>query len=489
MQKSLIRGALILSIAPFLTQLLSFIALPLITRLYSPEDFGIYSAVVSVAGVIAIFQGLGYQQAVVLPKDNSIAELIYNFCVSTTLTLSFLYLIIVLLVPEFIIANYVSSSFLEYKFFVFFIILFDGLYRCLLSVNIRNENYKIISLSRVSRAFSNKFIILFLAIVFVSSPSNLIIAELLSSLIVCCVLYFGVNKLFFTKNINYNILKDILTRYNQFPKFDLPSNILFRSKQAIVIILLLKFYSAEIVGYFGMALLILTIPTTLIGSAVSEVFYKEAATYKSSKQLKKSTLDLFFTLLSSSVVIFTLIALFSESLIPFFLGNDWSSGSGVIAVLVIVSFSDFLISPFQNIFKILNKQQFIFMHQASSLIMSIFAIWYGAEFDNYIFSFLFYSILNFLIATILLIILFKLIRIKFSLLINILKIFLNLIPVLVIYASYSYFFNNSNIYFDILIIVLSLILNYFLNYKSIPAFRFFLNYLLINPLHNLWQKK
>ena len=177
MQKSLIRGALILSIAPFLTQLLSFIALPLITRLYSPEDFGIYSAVVSVAGVIAIFQGLGYQQAVVLPKDNSIAELIYNFCVSTTLTLSFLYLIIVLLVPEFIIANYVSSSFLEYKFFVFFIILFDGLYRCLLSVNIRNENYKIISLSRVSRAFSNKFIILFLAIVFVSSPSNLIIAD------------------------------------------------------------------------------------------------------------------------------------------------------------------------------------------------------------------------------------------------------------------------------------------------------------------------
>lgn len=489
MKEKIIKGALILSVAPFITQLFSFLILPFITRLYPPEYLGIYTTVVSISGLIAIFQGLGYHQAVILPKDNSIAELIYNFCLSTTFVLSILYLVLVLLVPESIIVNYVSSSVIEYKFSVLFIILFDGLYRCLLSMNIRKGNYKIISLSRVLRAFTNKFTVLFLAIVFISSPSNLIIAEILSSLIVCCTLYFGINKLFFTKNINYNILKDVLIRYKQFPKFDLPSNVLFRSKQAIIIILLLKFYSAEIVGYFGMALLILTIPTTLIGSAVSEVFYKEASTYKSPEKLKKSTLDLFFTLLSTSLVIFTLLALFSKSLIPFFLGNDWASASGVIAVLVIVSFSDFMISPFLNIFKILNKQHFSFMYQATSLILSILAICYGAEFDNYTFSFLFYSIVNFLIATILIIILFKLIRIKFSSLINILKIFLNLIPVLIIYAFYIYVFNNSNIYFDILIIVFSFLLNYLLNYKSIPAFRFFLNYLLINPLYKLWQKK
>jgi lipopolysaccharide exporter len=488
MNVKIIKGALILSLAPLITQLLSFIILPIIARIYAPSDFGIYATVGSAAGVVSVLQGLGYHQAIVLPKSDEMAKAIFNACVTITVFISLAFLLLF-----FIISNSVElipQILLEYRQHLFFLVLFEGFYLCLLAYNLRKENFRVISLSRVLRVFVNKFIILLLGLSVVVSPSNLVYADIFATATVCVVLYLGVKKYGLMRNFDLQVAKSILYKYRQFPKFDLPSNILYRSKDAIIIFLTLNFYGSEVVGYYTMALLILTIPATFIGASTGEVFYKEAAENKSKADLQKLSLDLFFALLSSSLAIFAILALYGETLMLFFLGKDWLGVSVIMTVLVIISFNNFMVSPFMNILKIIDRQEFNLGYQLLSIIFSIVGILIGVKYDNFVLSFLLYSLFNLILGSSMLVFIFRVLEIELrSIVMDIGTIFLNILPTIAIFFIHEKFCENTLTSFYIVIIVLSVLLNYYLNYKTISAFRILINYIVISPIQKLWQKK
>ena len=69
-QGSFARGAIVLSSGSAGAQLLLVLAAPILTRLYTPEDFGllaIYTSLLALAGVIS---SLRYELAIPLPKED-----------------------------------------------------------------------------------------------------------------------------------------------------------------------------------------------------------------------------------------------------------------------------------------------------------------------------------------------------------------------------------------------------------------------------------
>ena len=356
-------------------------------------------------------------------------------------------------------------------------------------MNIRKGSYKLIAISRVLRVITNKSTIICLGLFVFLSPSNLIYADIFASFVVCIVLLFGTRNIFFKHKVNSKLIKKLLIKYRQFPIYNLPSDIVFRIKQAVVVFLFLNLYNEEVVGYYSIALLILTIPSTIIGSAFGEVFYKESAEYQSNEELRKSLLEMLTLMLSTSLIIFLSIALVSDRVIPFLLGNNWSAASNVISVLVIMCFSDFIIGPFLNVFKVLNLQKYSLIYQSTVLIFSILSIWIGTKFDSYIYSFLFYSITNFLIAISILILIFRITKIKFQSLYILIKVFINIIPSLILILFYKNYQINTAVYYDFIIIFISICLNYYLNLKYIPGFKIVSDNLIINPLNKLCKRK
>ena len=49
-------------------QILSILLVPLITRIYSPDDLGIFQIFLSISGILIIFSTFSYQFAIMLPK-------------------------------------------------------------------------------------------------------------------------------------------------------------------------------------------------------------------------------------------------------------------------------------------------------------------------------------------------------------------------------------------------------------------------------------
>ena len=75
-KSSFIRSLVVLVGATGSAQVINFIVLPFLTRLYLPTDFGEYALFVSASGIIAGVAHLRYDQAIVLPRSKDKARLL-----------------------------------------------------------------------------------------------------------------------------------------------------------------------------------------------------------------------------------------------------------------------------------------------------------------------------------------------------------------------------------------------------------------------------
>jgi len=57
-------------------QIISLISIPILTRIYTPDEFGLYSIFFAVTSVIGMVSSLSYEQAIVLPKSQRSADAI-----------------------------------------------------------------------------------------------------------------------------------------------------------------------------------------------------------------------------------------------------------------------------------------------------------------------------------------------------------------------------------------------------------------------------
>jgi len=69
-QHPFLKNISIVAIGPMVSQLLSILLSPIITRLYSPESYGALGAFLSVLSVLVPISSLSYQYAIVLPRKD-----------------------------------------------------------------------------------------------------------------------------------------------------------------------------------------------------------------------------------------------------------------------------------------------------------------------------------------------------------------------------------------------------------------------------------
>ena len=93
-QKSSFAGDVLkMASAPLCTQILGIILMPIITRLYVPDVYGVFHLFGSIVMLIAVFANMGYSGSIVLPQRDEVAS--NMFCINLILTV----LITVLTIP------------------------------------------------------------------------------------------------------------------------------------------------------------------------------------------------------------------------------------------------------------------------------------------------------------------------------------------------------------------------------------------------------
>ena len=115
---------------------------PILTRLYSPDEFGVYALFLSITAILGSIVSGRYEQAIILPKKDEDAVNILSFGLLITIFISILTLVLVILFNPFFTQILENESISTWLYFIPLVIFLLGLFNLLTYYNIRMGEFK-----------------------------------------------------------------------------------------------------------------------------------------------------------------------------------------------------------------------------------------------------------------------------------------------------------------------------------------------------------
>jgi len=362
------RNVLTLMTGTTIAQAIPIAISPILTRLYTPEDFGIFALYISIALLFATMATGRYELAIMLPKKESDAVNILFLSLMITLVITLLTLCIVFFFNQQITDILGNQEISSWLYFIPFTVFFMGLYQSLNYWSNRKKAYKRLAISRVVQSG-------------VTGGANLGMGGLqfgASGLIIGNIIGQSLSTLYLFNHVwredsrviqLFNKIKIIalLKKYKKLPLLNLPNVFIDNFRLSGINILIAKFFTTTTLGQFALAWKMVQTPMSVIGKSLSQVFFQKIA---SVKRHELYAIIKTFIVKASLVAlpVFLVIYFFSVDIFSFVFGTNWRLAGESASIMSPWLFLNFLTSPLSQIFIILNRQE----------IMLLFSIFYMA---------------------------------------------------------------------------------------------------------------
>lgn len=377
-KSSLLTNTIKMSVGNILMYLLPFIVTPILTRLYSPKDFGewgIFSGFISIASVGLL---LCMENAIIKAKDQRETSVISLLCLVIGLSLTAVISIL-----------FITGRYYNIKFFatfpdthlLFLYLICYVVYTIIFNIANKAEMYNYLSFYSVvqggSQAVFRILFGLFPIFLFNGLIAGTVMAQILLVLFLSIVV-FGIKKWKPIVQIKFEELACTIRKYKNFIIFDTPSNILSFAAFNLPIIILSEYFNKEEIGCYSIILQLLLIPMSFIGSAMGKVYYQQLCKQSiSESHIKESTSIVIRITMLISIIPMLVLALGGDRLLPLFLGQQWQKTSSIALCLSLWSFPIILTQPLLPIFKYTNKLQVLFAYESVYSFCAIGVIYAG----------------------------------------------------------------------------------------------------------------
>lgn len=310
---------------------------PILTRIYAPEDFGVFALFVAIISILGNIANAKYELAIMLPKKDEDAINIFALGFIITCMITFASLILVIVFNEYF-TNFLGNEAIRiWLYFVPIALFFTGMFNILNYFNNRRKNYK-----DLRNAIILKSIVLSIVQIIVgfvkSGASGLISGQILSNMFANMKLARNIlkDKILVSKIRKEKIIA-LAKRYKNFPKYNLPSSFADTFSQQLPFFFITKFFSLSINGYFSFAQKIISLPSSFIAKSISQVFFQKISENRNRRIrnlyiLKKTIIKLFIIILPISTILF----LFAPTIFTVAFGKEWIK-AGEIAKYLSVS--------------------------------------------------------------------------------------------------------------------------------------------------------
>lgn len=372
LKKSFIKNVLTLMTGTIIAQIISFLLMPILTRIYFPEDFGVYALFLSFSSVLSIIIAGSYEYAIILPKDRIEATNLLVLCIGLSGIIS---------LGIFILFIFMGQELLSYirRPDLFLYLLLTPIYMWGLSINQafyywfnRESLFSIMSKSRLLLVISNNFLGIVIGANILGSPIGLVLGNILGQIITNIYIinkfisYISINK----ELISINKLILQAKRYKNFPRFSMPGNVINNISQQLPIFLMGFFYGENVVGYFSMGQRCINAPLSVLSQSIGDVFREKASKqYASNGECKLLFDKLIKVLVLLSIVPLITLLIFAPDLFAIYFGVEWREAGIYTQILVPMYFLKVIASPLSNMSIIAEKQRIDLLFQILIIIV------------------------------------------------------------------------------------------------------------------------
>ncbi len=372
------KNTLILIIGTSFAQLLPLIFTPILSRLFTPKQFGLLSIFMTLSILFGNIVGGKYEMSIlILPRKVDT----YNM-----LSLGFLLTVFnaaILLIIAIVFAGPISTLFKapnlgKVLWIMPFGIIGLSMFNFFNFYFTREKKYTLISSAKITRGSTTAL---------AQTGAGLLkysfglvvgyVSGLIAGIIPFTIKFFKSQRHFF-RSLSLKHIKKLAIRYKKFPIFNIPSTLANRLSTDITNIVVSPLFGLKSLGLYFQAYRFMSVPSYFIGLSLSQVYMQTA-----SDELKKhgTVHKTFFSVLKKLVIIaiptFLIIFLIAKPAFTFILGKRWYMSGVYAQIITPLLFTRFIASPLSSTLYIIEKQETILIYQIFLLLTSVGSFLFG----------------------------------------------------------------------------------------------------------------
>jgi len=366
-----------------IAQIIMFAFIPILTRLYTPAEFGTYSLFFSLASMLGMVSSWKYDQAIMLPKSERYAQSLVFLSILITLGMVLVVVAVLIIFYSFFL-DYFHG--IEYLIWLLpFAILTIGLLQIFDSYSSRCQFYKKMASVKVATS---------IATVGTQTVSRygfelngLIVGKVFADIFgLFLLIRFHLKKQTLQlKWLSKRNLKVGLKRHDHFPKYQSFSVLINSFSQNLPLLLFPTLFSPAIAGFYALTYRVLQAPILLIASSTKKVYYQKASKmYAEGKNIHELYSKTTLGLLKLFIFPLFIILLWGEEIFGFVFGDQWGEAGVIAQVAIFVFLFSFITPPATMNYSILNLQKAQLKLQIIQFILRLVGIFIGyLFFDSY----------------------------------------------------------------------------------------------------------
>lgn len=378
-----------------IAQAIPIVISPILTRIYTPEDFGIFALFLAIVGFFSVISSFRYEQAILVPKDDedAINILALGFLINIFISI-FLFLIVVVLHKE--IANLVNNKDIEiWLWFAPLTIFFIGLFNLLTYWNNRKKHY-----ANITKATIIKSIILAVSQIAIgmikSGAAGLVGGQILSSIFSNMRLAKSLlNNKKLLKSISKESILNQAKKYIDFPRFQAPHAVLNNLSSNLPTFVFSALFGIGIVGFYSLATRIVFSPLGILSNASAKVYNQKVSDlYNNSEDTYEFTIRFLKSLFKKIILPLIFIVVFAPTIFAFVFGENWREAGVYTQILFPWIVLNLLASTISFIPSLIGMQKKAFIVSIFQVFLIAIAITIGGYYHSIYFALFLFCITN-----------------------------------------------------------------------------------------------
>lgn len=368
------RGMVTLALGSSMGRVVGIAAMPVLTRLYGPEDFGVLSVFTALIAILAPLATLRYAMALPLPRHDGTAM---NLLVlSGGMMLGFSAVVALLLwVAGVALLSLVSMERLAPWWWLIALGVFGtAFYELLTMWATRRRAYKVIATTNVTQSASGAIVKIGLGLLALK-PLGLLLGQVFAQAGGVFSLLRGFSRDFRRnwRHVRWQRVRKVALRYRDFPMYRVPSQFLMNLSMQAPLLFVAALYDSETTGQLGLAMTAISLPIALLGRTTAKAFYAEASNCGRGRadEIKAIFVSVIFRLGAISFIPAVLLLFFGKLIFSMAFGAEWVLAGSFASILAIYLMFQFIQAPVAYVFILFDGQRALLLINVQRFFLSV----------------------------------------------------------------------------------------------------------------------
>jgi O-antigen/teichoic acid export membrane protein len=360
-------------------QMVSILLSPILTRLYSPQEFGILSVYAAILAILVVVASLRYELALPLVRSDSDALNLMAICLCALVLTTMAMGLVSFAIPDHVLEALwplplTSLSMTLYRGLLIAGYWCLGVYFIALYMATRAGAFRAIAKTRLAQGVVGPLSQIGLGLLGAGAP-GLLVGSVIGQSAGSLGLFFGVvgDRHTLRTTLSWRRMVELARRFSRFPMISSWAALIDAiGGSQLIYVLITVTYTAQIAGFVFLVERVVYRPLTILGTSILQVFISEAGQTVTTDpaKLKHRFYQVVLRQFGLAVVWVAVANIAAAMLFPIVFGAEWNEAIVYLQAMSIGYLALAVVQPVFHTLQILERQSLAAWWQISRLILT-----------------------------------------------------------------------------------------------------------------------